>query len=97
MKETGVLAGDLRHKAVLLVGHRLSSDRRTAFDWALGMFDPARYYIRFSKSLLACVLPGQSVSLCSEVHTCGILGVKVHSHSSHRFLVGKAIDQTRVY
>lgn len=67
--------GDLRPKAVLLVGHRLSSDRRTAFDWALGMFDTTRCYQRFSSapSPSPASLPIQSISLRAEVHACMVL------------------------
>lgn len=42
-----------RTRPAHLVGHRLSSDRRTAFDWALGMFDTTRHYFD--------VVPRQSI------------------------------------
>jgi hypothetical protein len=37
MKATRVPVEDLQHKAAHLVGRRLSSGRRTVFDWASGV------------------------------------------------------------
>lgn len=37
------MVGGIRHTPVLLVGHRLSSDRRTAVDWALAMLNTVCY------------------------------------------------------
>lgn len=59
MNATRVRLEDLRHKRILLVGHRLSSDRRTVFDRTLGMFDTTRYYFN--------VVPSQSITLCAEL------------------------------
>lgn len=59
MKATRVRLEDLQHNTTLLVGHRLSSDRRTVSDWALGMFDTTRYYFN--------VVPSQSITLRTEL------------------------------